>query len=174
MAEAPTLHAAPGITATVEHGLPVLSLRYFDAEGEFAAAAARAAGVPLPGPGHVVRSGPFIMAWRSPTETLCLAAQEAALAFIEQALADHPGGCTVELTGALSAVHLEGVRLDDVVSRLGGLAGAPAVGATARARLADVPVLVLRLETEGASLLVERPLAEHLEGWIRETLLDLA
>ncbi len=174
MAEATTLAAAPGLSATLEHGLPVLSLRYFDAHGEFAAAAARATGAALPAPGCVVRSGPFVMAWRSPTETLCLTAQEAALAAIAQPLADLTGGCTLELTGAVSAIHLEGGRLDELVSRLGGLAAAPAVGAAARARLADVAVLVLRLESEGASLLIERPLAEHLMGWIRETLPDLA
>ncbi len=169
-----TCVAAPGVTATLEPGVPVLSLRYFDSGGEFASAAARACAARLPPTRCVVRAGALVLAWRSPTETLCLAPGEAALAAIGEALRGVPGGCCVELSGALSAIHLEGERLDEVVSRLGSLAAAPEVGAAERARLADLAVLVLRLDPAGASLLVERPLAEHLMEWIRETLLDLA
>jgi hypothetical protein len=40
--------------------------------------------------------------------------------------------------------------------------------------MADVPVLALCVTGEEVQLLVDRGFAEHLLGWIRETLLDFA
>jgi len=48
----------------------------------------------------------------------------------------------------------------------------PRPGEARRSRLADVPVLALSVGPGEALLLVDRADAEHLMGWIRETLLD--
>jgi len=65
-----------------------------------------------------------------------------------------------------------GDRLAELLSRFGGTASVPRPGEARRSRLADVPVLALSVRPGEALLLVDRAYAEHLMGWIRETLLD--
>jgi hypothetical protein len=50
----------------------------------------------------------------------------------------------------------------------------PQPGDARRSRMADVPVLALSVEAWEVQLVLDRTYAEHLLGWIRETLLDLA
>jgi sarcosine oxidase gamma subunit len=174
MSEAATVLSAPGITAQFA-GTPVAaSLRYFTASGEFAAALARDAGTPLPAPGAAVGSAGLVLAWRTPTETLCLARDAARLGELRAALAPAGDGCLVELTGGLSLVSLAGARIGDLLCRIGSSDSLPRPGEARRSRMADVPVLALCLTPGEVELLVERAFAPHLLGWIRETLLDFA
>ena len=161
-----------GVTVDVEAAPPCAALRYFSSEGEFAAAAA-AAGASLPGARAARDTGrDLVLAWRSPTETLCVAGSGARLAQLCQALEGVPGGCCVELTGALTVIRLNGERVADLLARIGGAESFPAAGEARRSRIADVPVLALSVSAPEVRLVVDRGHAPHLIGWIRETLLD--
>ena len=78
----------------------------------------------------------------------------------------------VELTGGLRIVRLTGLRIADLLSRLGGTASVPAPGEARRSRLADVPVLAISLRAGETLLVIDRVYLPHLLAWIRETLLD--
>jgi hypothetical protein len=159
-ASAPQLQC-PGLTVHLEVNVPAAALRYFSREGVFANRL-RAAGLTLPDSGCAVEpERHLILAWRSPSETLCLARDEARLAQLKEAVGAQSDGCLVELTGALTVLHPAGPRIGELLARLGGSAS-----------LADVPVLALCVADDEVPLVVERTYAEHLLGWIRETLLD--
>jgi heterotetrameric sarcosine oxidase gamma subunit len=161
-----------GVSVRVEASALAAALRYFVPDGEFAAAA-QAAGAALPATLAARDTGrELVLAWRSPTETLCLARSPQRLAQLRQALADVSGGCCIELTGALTVVRLNGERIPDLLARLGSAASLPAAGEARRSRMADVPVLALCVNAPEVLLVVDRGYAEHLLGWIRETLLD--
>jgi heterotetrameric sarcosine oxidase gamma subunit len=163
-----------GLTVHVEQGVPAAALRYFSRTGAFAAAA-RAANVTLPETGQASDAGrDLCLAWRSPTETLCLSRTEQRLRELKDALAGAPDGCWVELSGGLSVVHLDGERIEELLSRLGSNASMPACGEARRSRMADVPVLALRLRPGAVQLVLDRAYTEHLLAWIRVTLLDFA
>jgi heterotetrameric sarcosine oxidase gamma subunit len=162
------------LVACVEETIAVATLRYFDRAGAFAEAVEAATGATLP-EALVTREAAdaqLILAWRSPTETLCLARSAAHLAALTARLADASGGCVVELTGGIRIVRLTGARTADLLCRLGGDASAPAVGEARRGRLADLPVLALSLRDNETLLAVDRAYLPHLLAWLRETLLD--
>jgi heterotetrameric sarcosine oxidase gamma subunit len=172
MAEARPEVGVAGVSVRVEASAPAAALRYFAPDGAFAAAAG-AAGAALPGALAARDTGrELVVAWRSPTETLCLAPSVQRLAQLREALEGAPGGCCIELTGALTVVHLNGERIPDLLARIGGAASLPGAGEARRSRMADVPVLALCVNAPEVLLVVERGYAEHLMGWIRETLLD--
>jgi hypothetical protein len=153
------------------------TLRYFDARGPFALAAAEAAGVPLPEPlgAAVVTAGPaagVLLASLRPSETLALSETAALLTVLRNALASVAGGCVVDQSGGLKVLRLRGARLAELMSRLGGGGTIPRVGEARRGRLADVGVLALCVRPEEILLIVDRAYALHLTTWIRETLAD--
>jgi len=78
----------------------------------------------------------------------------------------------VDLTGGVRIVRLTGVRIAELLCRLGGAASVPAAGEARRSRLADVPVLALAVRGGETFLLVDRAYLPHLLAWVRETLLD--
>jgi heterotetrameric sarcosine oxidase gamma subunit len=161
-----------GVAVRVQGSAPAAALRYFASDGEFAACA-DAAGAALPGTLAARDTGrELVLAWRSPTETLCLARSAQRLAQLCAQLEGVPGGCCVELTGALTVLHLNGERIADLLARIGSAAAVPRAGEARRSRMADVPVLALCVNAPEVLLVVERGYAPHLLGWIRETLLD--
>jgi hypothetical protein len=162
------------LVACVEEAMAVATLRYFDRAGPFAAALQAATGATLPGPLAAVElpGAQLILAWRSPTETLCIARNPARLAELIDRLAGAAEGCAVDLTGGIRIVRLTGARIADLLSRLGGATSVPATGEARRSRLADVAVLALAVRSEETLLAVERGHLAHLLAWIRETLLD--
>ncbi len=169
----PPLKSA-GVAVRVEDGVPAAALRYFSPTGAFAAAA-RAAGVALPDTGQASAAGhDLCLAWRSPSETLCLSRSESRLLELKDALASATDGCLVELTGGLSVVHLSGERIEALLCRLGSSASMPDCGEARRSRMADVPVLALCLQPGAVQLVLDRAYTEHLLAWIRVTLLDFA
>lgn len=161
-----------GIAVRVEVAVPAAALRYFAPTGEFGAALA-AHGAQLPQNGRATATGGLLLAWRSPTETVCLAANEAQLAALRRATEGASDGCLVDLSGALSVVHLAGTRIGELLCRLGGTASLPGPGESRRTRMAEVPVLSVCVRSGELRLIIDRSHAEHLLGWIRETLLDL-
>ena len=66
----------------VEEAMAVATLRYFDRAGPFAETLRAVTGAVLPGPlvATELPGAQLILAWRSPTETLCIARRPAALA----------------------------------------------------------------------------------------------
>jgi heterotetrameric sarcosine oxidase gamma subunit len=161
-----------GVAVRLEADAPAAALRYVVSDGEFAVAAG-VAGAPIPATLEAHDTGDeLLLAWRSPTETLCLARSAARLAQLCRALDGIPGGCCVDLSGALSVVHLCGERIPDLLARIGSAASLPGIGEARRSRMADVPVLALCVNAPEVLLVVDRAYAAHLLGWIRETLLD--
>ena len=162
------------LVASVERAMAVAALRYFDRAGSFADALRAATRVTLPEPLEARESADaqLILAWRSPTETLCITRSAARLAELIARLTPAVDGCVVELTGGLRIVRLTGLRTADLLCRLGGTASVPAIGAACRSRMADVPVLALSVRAGETLLLVDRGYLPHLLAWIRETLLD--
>ena len=92
---------ADGLSVSIDGEYLAASLRYFDAQGGFAAMLRNALGAALPQPLHAIRveapvrvetpiqarapanSAPFILIWRSPTETLLLSKDHSAFAQLE-------------------------------------------------------------------------------------------
>jgi hypothetical protein len=165
-----------GITVAVDETLQLATLRHFRSDGAFAAAVRQATGAGLPRPLEVleVASAHMLLAWRSPTDTLCITAPAARLADLATRLADVTDGCLVELTGALRVLRLTGSKVSDLLCRLGSSACVPRPGEARRGRLADVPVLTVAVRADEVLLVVDRVYLSHLLAWIRETLLDLA
>jgi hypothetical protein len=175
MAEYPATSRIAGadLIACVEETMQVATLRYFTREGEVADTVRAVTGMPLPGLLEAREEAQLILAWRSPTETLCVTRSTTRLAELGASLAASADGCLVELTGGLRIVRLTGLRIADLLCRLGGTASVPAAGEARRSRLADVPVLALSVRTGETLLVVDRAWLPHLLAWIRETLLEL-
>jgi len=162
------------LAACVEEMMAVATLRYFDRAGAFADAVEAATGATLPEPlvARETADAQLILAWRSPTETLCLARSAAHLAKLSARLADAGGGCVVDLTGGIRIMRLTGLRVAELLCRLGGDTSVPAVGEARPSRLADLPVLALAVRGSETLLAVDRAYLPHLLAWVRETLLD--
>jgi hypothetical protein len=166
--------AGAELVACVEERMQVATLRHFARAGAFAEAVRAATGTALPEvlEARGLPESQLILAWRSPTETLCITRSAARLAELAARLAPAADGCIVELTGGLRIVRLTGLRIADLICRLGGAASVPANGEARRSRMADVPVLALSVREGETLLLVDRGYLPHLLAWIRETLLD--
>jgi hypothetical protein len=174
MAESPASSriAAADLVAVVDETIQVATLRYFTREGEVADAVRSATGMPLPAVLEAREQAQLILAWRSPTETLCVTRSATRLAELGASLAASAEGCMVELTGGLRIVHLTGQGIADLLCRLGSRASVPHPGEARRSRMADVPVLAISLRAGETLLVVDRVFLPHLLAWIRETLLD--
>ena len=152
--------------------LHAATLRYFEADGPFAAAVAAAMGAPLPPPLTATVLPGLVLAWLRPTETLALCETAAPLAGLCERLAQAQGGHAVDLTGGLEALRLRGSRVAELLSRLGSTAVTPGAGEARRGRLADVQVLAIGFSAGEVLLVVDRAYAEHLRGWIEATLAE--
>jgi hypothetical protein len=166
--------ASRDLAVGVEETMHVATLRYFDTAGSFADAVRAAVGATLPEPlaARELSEGQLILAWRSPTETLCVIRSTARLAELTAQLAETADGCIIDLSGSVRIVRLTGLRIADLLCRLGGTASVPGPGEARRSRLADVPVLALSVRAGETLLAVDRAYLPHLLAWIRETLLD--
>jgi heterotetrameric sarcosine oxidase gamma subunit len=168
----------PGPEVQVDAPLHAATLRYFEPGGSFAAAVAGAAGTPPPAPltatllsADAPCGAGLVLAWLRPTETLVLGEEAAPLAALQAGLGEAAAGHVIDLTGGLRMVRLRGAGVAELLSRLG--ASRPvALGEARRARLADVPVLVVCVRPAETLLVVDRAYAEHLRGWIDATLAD--
>jgi len=174
MAESPDTSriTSADLVACVEEAMQVATLRYFTRAGAFADAVRAATGMALPAVLEAREEAQLILAWRSPTETLCVTRSATRLAELSARLATSAEGCMVELTEGVRIVRLTGLRIADLLCRLGGTASVPAPGEARRSRMADVPVLVISLRAGETLLVIDRVHRPHLLAWIRETLLD--
>jgi Sarcosine oxidase, gamma subunit family len=164
-----------GLSVHLDDAMQTAALRYFADDGAFAAAVRELTGLPLPEvQAACTADGQLLLAWRSPTETLCFTGSAARLSDLESKLTGVADGCLVNLSGGLQVLRMTGERIPDLLCRLGGTASIPRCGEARRSRMADVPVLALSLRAGETLLVVDRVYADHLCGWIRETLLDFA
>jgi heterotetrameric sarcosine oxidase gamma subunit len=172
----PGVGGVAGLSVRVDVALQVATLRYFAPDGEFVEAVHEVTGLALPQTQHALTAsdGQLILAWRSPTETLCLAGNPARLAQIAARLGGLADGYFVNLSGGLTIVRVSGARLRELLCRLGGTGSIPGPGEARRSRMADVPVMAVSLTAGETLLVVDRAYGEHLIGWIRETVLDFA
>jgi heterotetrameric sarcosine oxidase gamma subunit len=174
----PSAVEADGWSVRVQPGLQIASLRYFDRAGSFAAAVGDAVGRPLPQCLRAIQveeptnAARFLLAWRSPTETLLLCESSAVFAELERRLANVVDGCMVDQTGGLTVVRVEGPRAGDLLLRLGAATAIPGVGEALTGRMAEVQVLTACTRAGEFLLLVERVYAAHLLGWIGTTAAD--
>jgi heterotetrameric sarcosine oxidase gamma subunit len=167
-----------GLSVTIEQGLQIASLRYFDAAGGFAATVRETIGRPLPEPLQVSKAdgatsdADIMLAWRSPTETLLLGKDGAAFAQLERRLASAQDGCMVDQTGGIRVLRLQGRRAGDLLLRLGAATAIPGLGEARSGRLAELHVLTACVRAGQYLLLVERVYAKHLLDWIGATAAD--
>jgi hypothetical protein len=175
---APAAVEIDGLSVSDDPRLQVASLRYFDTAGIFAGAVREIVGRPVPAPLHAIRVEPplknalFILAWRSPTETLLLSSDRVAFADLDQRLAAAADGCMVDQTGGIRALGVHGPRAGELFLRLGATTSIPGLGEARSGRLADVQVLTACVQAGEFLLLVERVYAAHLLGWISATAAD--
>jgi sarcosine oxidase gamma subunit len=167
---------SPGVRVTVLRGLAA-SLRYFDRMGRFAETVRETVGMPLPPPLRAaVRStggsgAEFILAWRSPTETLLLCSERdrAVFAALQQRLGAAVDGSMVNQTGGIRGYRVQGQRSLDLLQRMGATTAIPAVGEARSGRLAEVHVMTVCVAAGEFLLLAERVYADHLVEWMRAT-----
>lgn len=177
MASAIQRSGTPSLSVEPRHDWQIGSLRYFDGAGPMGSKLRSAVGGALPGPLAAVRyagaQAEFILAWRSPTETLIMSADAAAFAAVaSRASEDRSLGYLVDQTGGVRACQLGGARARDVLERIGSAGSIPALGQARPGRLAELPVLSLSVREGEFVLLVERVHSQHLLGWISETAAD--
>lgn len=177
--ESPSPVEAPGIRVSLDQGMHVASLRYFDPSGAFSRTVQASIATQLPNrlcatydsrPTGAVRA---VLAWRSPTETLLLCNEAALIAQLQADVATLNDGCVVDQTGGTWVLRASGERVTDLFARMGGQGTLPVIGAALRSRLADIPVLALRVQAGEILLIVERLYVEHIMGWIRASAADL-
>jgi hypothetical protein len=119
-------------------------------------------------PGHLTGHDPYL-AWRGPQETLALGLRPQALRAVLDALA--PGrsemALAVDMSESLAVFELHGPLLDVWLSHLVDALAIPRQsGQVWRCRLADTPVLLLRLDPERVWLVADRPIAPYLSNWL--------
>ncbi len=167
-----------GLSVRVQRQVEVASLRYFDAADRFLATVRGFLGGPMPAPLRALRAeaaardAPFILLWRSPTETLLLSYDPAALAELDERVASEVDGCMVVQTGGIRVLRVAGPKARDLLLRLGATSALPALGEARTGRLAELQVLTACVQAGEYLLLVERVYANHLLDWIRATVAD--
>jgi sarcosine oxidase gamma subunit len=168
-----------GVSVGIKRGLRIASLRYFDSTGRSAVAVREALGRAVPEPlGAVeVELSPdgarrYLLAWRSPSETLFLCSDALLFAELERKLAAEVDGCMVDQSSGMRAIRVAGPRAGDFLLRLGAVSAMPEPGGARSARLAELPVLTIGEKGGGFLMLVERVYANHLFEWINATAAD--
>jgi hypothetical protein len=158
----------PAPTAQLLDEVGVLSVRML-ADDTAAPQALERAGLPWVNvPGEWAGSDPFVV-WRSPHERLVLGRRSEVLQAVRQALV--PGlqasALAVDLSEAMAVTELLGPALDDWLAHLVDAHAIPRQpGLASGCRMADVPVLLLRLRADCVWLAVERPLLPHINHWL--------
>jgi sarcosine oxidase gamma subunit len=185
-----------GLSVEIERGMLVGALRYCNVATLGDAAMRALGGGVLPAPGRVLAatgaradagadagSGDSagvavdttaLLAWRSPTETLVLCREgfSGVLDGLAAALDGALDACLVDQSGGIWVLRLRGPRVADLLRRLGATTAVPSLGECRIGRLAEITVASLSVREGEVLLLVERLYADHLLGWIRETIAD--
>jgi sarcosine oxidase gamma subunit len=150
------------------HGVTALSVRSL--AGDTAAQrAVHKAGLPWVNlPGELAGADP-IVAWRAPQELIVIGCKAGPLRALQHALAPglHAAALAVDLSEAIAVIEMHGPALDEWLTHLVDASAVPREpGRVSRCRLADVPVMLLRLETDRLWLVVDRPLQRYISDWL--------
>jgi heterotetrameric sarcosine oxidase gamma subunit len=181
MAEAQDLALIEGSGLKVELApqLHVASLRYFERDGAFTRMVHRVTGLGVPndrGAAHsadVVEHGITILAWRSPSETTLLTTDSGLLDSLQTAAAALNDGCVVDQCGGMLVFRARGTEAANLVAKTAGHGAMPAIGESRRTRLADVAVLIVKVQAEECLFVVDRMYAPHVMSSIRVSAADL-
>jgi len=156
-------------------GVRVLSIRHF--AGDSAAKDCTAA-VGLQWPTQTGRfqepvqeHGAWLV-WRSPQEVLAFARDQKRLHTLQSALL--PGrfetAAAWDLSEGMAVFELQSVMLDEWLARLVDAWSIPTrAGQSSRCRLADVPVLLMRMDKERVWLAADKPIAPYVSNWLAYT-----
>jgi heterotetrameric sarcosine oxidase gamma subunit len=184
-----------GLSVEVERGIRVGALRYCNVATIGDAVMRALGGSVLPAPGRVLAAtatatatatasaaardsvavgAMTLLAWRSPTEILVLCPVDSSGVFdaVAAALEGMLDACFVDQSGGIWVLRLRGPRVADLLRRLGATTAVPRLGECRIGRLAEITVASLAVREGEVLLLVERLYADHLLGWIRETIAD--
>jgi heterotetrameric sarcosine oxidase gamma subunit len=107
--------------------------------------------------------------WRSPREWLLLTDDAALSARIASALRPVPSALAVavDLTAGSLVLDLQGADVDALLSRLVDAAAVPTtVGEGTRARLADIAIALLRIESDRVRVVADRANDCYLAQWL--------
>jgi sarcosine oxidase gamma subunit len=169
--------SAPGVSIAVDTRIQIGALRYCDpAAVETALRFVTGSAVP-PARRAVLTDAPpggerLLLLWRSPSETLVVCDTAAPLLALGAQLAAAREACLVDQSGGIWGLRITGPRSLDLLVRLGATTAVPQLGESLIGRLADLTVQSVCVREHEVLLLVERLYAEHLLGWIRETIAD--
>jgi len=168
---------AAGVAVRFGPAVKVGSLRYFDAEGEFAGGLAALLGGPIPAALSASRrdlgdGSDVILVWRSPSEIWVVSGNSSCHAALERYAAGCAGGCFVEQTGGIVLLSVTGTQAVSLLSRLAAITAIPRPGQALSARFADLGVTAVCLQPDQILLFIERVYAAHVWAWIRATLAD--
>ena len=149
--------------------LHILSIRMLPGGAEAVAGAVHSAGVPsLPVAGHFTGEDPMVL-WRNPTELLLVTQHRSVSDSILSELppAAEASAYAVDQSDGLVAFELRGSALGALLPRLMDASAVPLeAGRGVRARLADIAVIAMRLDTQCAWLIADRANDQYLAQWV--------
>ena len=168
--------AAPGISVALDPEMSVMSLRYFEPHGPFAAALWRCLGLQLPLEPHTIEVAdprlPTLLAWRRPGECLLLCWDSALIESVATATVGLGDGRAINITGGVCVIRIGGPETSGLLSRIGCHDSMPAPRSSRATRIADLPVVLLRTDALDVHLLVDRVYLEHMMDWLRVSIED--
>jgi heterotetrameric sarcosine oxidase gamma subunit len=156
--------------AHVDPSVRIVSLRYFDPDGAFAATLLPL-GVTLPRPLRCVVAGFAagsidILAWRSPTESIWICDSAPRFDALRRALSATEEGYLIDQTQGRCLIRLQGAATRSL-AHLGSGFAEIGVGAVRIGRMADITVLACRPRAEEWLLIVDRLYLEHFIGYLK-------
>jgi hypothetical protein len=169
--------SADGVRIEVDTQMQIGALRYCEpVDVEAALHRVTGSAVPEARRGVLCTAEPggesVLLLWRSPSETLVASASAVPLAALAAQLTSATQACLVEQSGGFWLLRISGARCVDLLVRLGATTSVPRLGESLPGRLAELTVLSACVREHEVLLLVERLYADHLLGWIRETIAD--
>jgi heterotetrameric sarcosine oxidase gamma subunit len=163
--------AAPGIAVALDPEMSVMSLRYFEPHGAFAAAVRRCLGLQLPFEPNTIEVADHrlltLLAWRRPGECLLLSRDSAIVEDVATATVGLGDGRAINITGGACVVRIGGPQTGALLSRIGCHDSMPAPRSSRATRVADLPVVLVRTEGLDVHLLLDRVYLEHMMHWLR-------
>lgn len=167
----------PGITVAADSGMTVTSLRYFMPNGPFATVARRYLGVDLPLEPNAIAIADrpaTVLTWRRPGECLLISPDSGIIDGIMKASGRLADGRAINLTDGTCVLRIRGSRSAELFSRIGGHDSMPPARSSRASRVAELPVILIRAQSDDMLLLVDRVYVEHLMQWLRASVADFA
>jgi heterotetrameric sarcosine oxidase gamma subunit len=168
---------SPGITVVSDAAMTVASLRYFVADGGFAAAVRRHLGVDLPiDPNSIaIADRPTtLLAWRRPGECLLISPEFGLADELVTTSGGLSDGRAINLTDGTCVLRIGGHRSAELLSRMSCHGSIPLADSARATRVAELPVVLIRALSDEVLLLIDRLYVEHLMQWIRASIADFA